>query len=158
MLFCSHWERRASGKHQQTGSLACIHAAFSNNWCACSVWFNFLGRDFFNALSEKDTERFTQMLIKWLCSLFVGIPVSHHSVLLHSNHPQLCAMPNACTSALPLQVYVLRDYFLSVLSLEWREWMTNEFSTDYFKDRAFYQVQAGALVDNPDQRITNDVR
>jgi len=42
----------------------------------CSVWFNFLGRDFFNALSEKDTERFTQMLIKWLCSLFVGIPVS----------------------------------------------------------------------------------
>lgn len=39
------------------------------------MWFNFLGRDFFNALSEKDTERFTQMLIKWLCSLFVGIPV-----------------------------------------------------------------------------------
>ncbi|KAL3130496.1 hypothetical protein ABBQ38_008313 [Trebouxia sp. C0009 RCD-2024] len=94
-----------------------------------SVWFNFLGRDFFNALSEKDTERFTQMLIKWLCSLFVGIPV-----------------------------YVLRDYFLSVLSLEWREWMTNEFTTDYFKNRSFYQVQAGALVDNPDQRITNDVR
>lgn len=60
--------------------------------------------------------------------------------------------------ALFLQVYVLRDYFLSVLSLEWREWMTNEFTTDYFKDRSFYQVQAGALVDNPDQRITNDVR
>ncbi|KAL3144128.1 hypothetical protein ABBQ32_003918 [Trebouxia sp. C0010 RCD-2024] len=69
------------------------------------------------------------MLVKWLCSLFVGIPV-----------------------------YVLRDYFLSVLSLEWREWMTNEFTTDYFKNRSFYQVQAGALVDNPDQRITNDVR
>lgn len=56
------------------------------------------------------------------------------------------------------QVYVLRDYYLSVLSLEWREWMTNEFTKDYFKDRAFYQVQAGALLDNPDQRITNDVR
>lgn len=60
--------------------------------------------------------------------------------------------------AVCLQVYVLRDYFLSVLSLEWREWMTNEFTTDYFKNRSFYQVQAGALVDNPDQRITNDVR
>jgi putative ATP-binding cassette transporter len=57
-----------------------------------------------------------------------------------------------------LQVYVLRDYYVSVLSLEWREWMTNEFTTDYFKDRSFYQVQAGNLVDNPDQRITNDVR
>ena len=67
-------------------------------------------------------------------------------------------LSKSCTWALPLQVYVLRDYFLSVLSLEWREWMTNEFTTDYFKDRSFYQVQAGALVDNPDQRITNDVR
>jgi len=57
-----------------------------------------------------------------------------------------------------VQVYVLRDYYLSVLSLEWREWMTNEFTSDYFKDRSFYQVQAGNLVDNPDQRITNDVR
>lgn len=56
------------------------------------------------------------------------------------------------------QVYVLRDYYLSVLSLEWREWMTNQFTSDYFKDRTFYQVQAGALVDNPDQRIANDVR
>ena len=64
----------------------------------------------------------------------------------------------ACDMTFSLQVYVLRDYFLSVLSLEWREWMTNEFTTDYFKDRSFYQVQAGALVDNPDQRITNDVR
>lgn len=53
---------------------------------------------------------------------------------------------------------MLRDYYLSVLSLEWREWMTNEFTSDYFKDRSFYQVQAGNLVDNPDQRITNDVR
>ena len=61
-------------------------------------------------------------------------------------------------SILFVQVYVLRDYYLSVLSLEWREWMTNEFTTDYFKDRSFYQVQAGNLVDNPDQRITNDVR
>ena len=55
-------------------------------------------------------------------------------------------------------MYVLRDYYLSVLSLEWREWMTNKFTQDYFKDRSFYQVQAGNLVDNPDQRITNDVR
>ena len=36
--------------------------------------------------------------------------------------------------------------------------MTNQLTSDYFKDRTFYQVQAGALVDNPDQRIANDVR
>ena len=37
--------------------------------------FNFLGRDFFNAISEKDAERFAQMLVKWLCALCAGIPV-----------------------------------------------------------------------------------
>jgi ABC-type uncharacterized transport system fused permease/ATPase subunit len=40
-----------------------------------SVLFNFLGRDFFNALSEKDAERFTQMLIKWLGGVVLGVPV-----------------------------------------------------------------------------------
>lgn len=42
---------------------------------SCSVLFNFLGRDFFNALSEKDAERFTQMLIKWLGGVVLGVPV-----------------------------------------------------------------------------------
>lgn len=40
-----------------------------------SVLFNFLGRDFFNALSAKDQEHFTEMLIKWLVALVLGIPV-----------------------------------------------------------------------------------
>ena len=40
-----------------------------------SVLFNFLGRDFFNALSEKDVETFSGMIVKWLCALVVGIPV-----------------------------------------------------------------------------------
>jgi ABC-type uncharacterized transport system fused permease/ATPase subunit len=39
------------------------------------VLFNFLGRDFFNALSEKDAERFTQMLGKWLGGVVLGVPV-----------------------------------------------------------------------------------
>ena len=70
-----------SGKFLQGLRITSSHScSIDINWPACSVWFNFLGRDFFNALSEKDTERFTQMLIKWLCSLFVGIPVSHHTI------------------------------------------------------------------------------
>ena len=36
--------------------------------------------------------------------------------------------------------------------------MTNRFTADYFANRTFYQVQAGALVDNPDQRIAVDIR
>lgn len=44
------------------------------------------------------------------------------------------------------------------LSLEWREWMTNRLMGQYFRDRSFYQLQAGQLVDNPDQRIASDVK
>lgn len=40
-----------------------------------SVLFNFLGRDFFNALSEKDVERFTTQLYKWFAAVLLGVPV-----------------------------------------------------------------------------------
>lgn len=40
-----------------------------------SVLFNFLGRDFFNALSAKDQAKFSEMLVKWLAALTLGIPV-----------------------------------------------------------------------------------
>lgn len=46
----------------------------------------------------------------------------------------------------------------SKLALEWREWLTERLTSDYFADRSFYQVQAGSLLDNPDQRISSDIR
>ena len=46
----------------------------------------------------------------------------------------------------------------SKLALEWREWLTRRLTDDYFRDRSFYQIQAGTLVDNPDQRISSDIR
>ena len=36
--------------------------------------------------------------------------------------------------------------------------MTARLMAQYFADRSFYQLQAGQLVDNPDQRIAADVR
>jgi ABC-type uncharacterized transport system fused permease/ATPase subunit len=40
-----------------------------------SVWFNFLGRDFYNYLSEKNIDAFNMQLVKYLASFGVGIPV-----------------------------------------------------------------------------------
>ncbi|KAK9808588.1 hypothetical protein WJX72_000137 [[Myrmecia] bisecta] len=94
-----------------------------------SVLFNFLGRDFFNALSEKDADKFAEMIVKWLIALCGGIPV-----------------------------FVMRDFFQNRLALDWREYMTRQITEDYFANRTFYQVQAGSLVDNPDQRIASDIR
>lgn len=46
-----------------------------------SVGFNFLGRDFYNALANKDQEQFTTQLSYYLAAFAGGIPVS---TLLHS--------------------------------------------------------------------------
>lgn len=93
-----------------------------------SVCFSFLGRDFFSALSEKHSDEF----IKILC-LFAG------SVL----------------AALP--IFVLRDFYQSQLSLYWRQWLTEHYISKYFTSNRFYQIQAGQKIDNPDQRIVDDV-
>ena len=53
----------------------CSRKWLSSGAALRSVMFNFLGRDFFNALAEKDADRFYGMIVKWLCALCVGIPV-----------------------------------------------------------------------------------
>uniref|UniRef100_A0A7S0RAI6 ABC transporter domain-containing protein n=1 Tax=Chlamydomonas leiostraca TaxID=1034604 RepID=A0A7S0RAI6_9CHLO len=93
-----------------------------------SVMFNFLGRDFFNALSEKNEAEFYSQLVKYLGAFAVGIPV-----------------------------FVFKSYYQSRLAVEWRAWMTERLMTDYFQDRTFYALQSQSTVDNPDQRISSDV-
>lgn len=93
-----------------------------------SVGFNFLGRDFYNALANKDQEQFTKQLLYYLCGFAVGIPF-----------------------------FVLRDYARETLSLRWRGWMTSHFMQRYLSDRTFYKIQSQSIIDNPDQRIVDDL-
>ncbi len=45
------------------------------------------------------------------------------------------------------------------LGLAWRRWLTDSFIERYFGDRAFYNInQFNPDIDNPDQRIAEDVR
>ena len=46
----------------------------------------------------------------------------------------------------------------SRLALDWRDYMTRRLTQEYLASRTFYQIQAGSLIDNPDQRISADVR
>lgn len=51
------------------------------------------------------------------------------------------------------------DYLQKRLGLEWRRWLTGRFVDNYFGDRAFYRLQqAHTDIDNPDQRIAEDVK
>uniref|UniRef100_A0A1J3E8Z8 ABC transporter D family member 2, chloroplastic n=1 Tax=Noccaea caerulescens TaxID=107243 RepID=A0A1J3E8Z8_NOCCA len=93
-----------------------------------SVGFNFLGRDFYNALANKDQEQFTKQLLYYLCGFAGGIPF-----------------------------FVLRDYAKETLSLKWRSWMTKYYLQRYLKDQSFYKIQSQSMIDNPDQRIVDDL-
>lgn len=48
-----------------------------------SVGFNFLGRDFYNALANKDQERFTMQLLYYVGGFAGGIPVSTYIAALY---------------------------------------------------------------------------
>ncbi|XP_023737010.1 ABC transporter D family member 2, chloroplastic [Lactuca sativa] len=93
-----------------------------------SVGFNFLGRDFYNALSNKDQAQFTTQLTYYLAAFAGGIPI-----------------------------FVLRDYARETLALRWRSWMTNYYMERYLKNQTFYQIQSQSIIDNPDQRIVDDL-
>jgi putative ATP-binding cassette transporter len=52
-------------------------------------------------------------------------------------------------------------YTRQKLALLWREWLTKNYLNRYFKNRAYYQLDSNSLnpeVDNPDQRITQDIK
>lgn len=114
-------------KVQARWQLAAVFA-LSLGTTGISVGFNFLGRDFYNALANKDQEQFTKQLLYYLGAFAGGIPV-----------------------------FVLRDYAKDMLSLRWRSWMTKHYMERYLKDQSFYKIQSQSIIDNPDQRIVDDL-
>ncbi len=50
------------------------------------------------------------------------------------------------------------DYLQGRLGLFWRRWLTNSFLDNYLSRRAYYNINSNAEIDNPDQRIAEDVK
>mmetsp|Transcript_3558 Transcript_3558/g.8123 ORF Transcript_3558/g.8123 Transcript_3558/m.8123 type:complete len:760 (+) Transcript_3558:51-2330(+) len=94
-----------------------------------SVAFSYVGKDFWNALSSKDAANFYPMLAKYAAALVVGMPVS-----------------------------VLYRFQRERLAVAWREWLTDRTLQLYSSNRVYYALERGGEVDNPDQRIAEDVR
>jgi vitamin B12/bleomycin/antimicrobial peptide transport system ATP-binding/permease protein len=82
-----------------------------------------------SALSARDESRFWQTVI-----VFIGVLVVYAPLLAGYRY--------------------LRDR----LSLQWRRWLTTQFVDRYFNDRAYYVLTSNPDIDNPDQRMAEDVR
>lgn len=49
--------------------------------------------------------------------------------------------------------YYMRDNFAN----QWRRWLTGRFLDGYLRDRKYYELGSNSEIDNPDQRISEDI-
>jgi putative ATP-binding cassette transporter len=54
-------------------------------------------------------------------------------------------------------IYALYYYVRDTLGLRWRRWLTDRFLARYFHQRAYYRLNTATGIDNPDQRIAEDI-
>jgi vitamin B12/bleomycin/antimicrobial peptide transport system ATP-binding/permease protein len=102
----------------------------SLGYTGLSVMLNSKRGDLISALSAQDQSRFWQTI--WI---FTGILVVY------------------------APLYAGYVYLRDQLGLLWRQWLTNYFVDKYFQNRSFYDLnQISANIDNPDQRIAEDVK
>jgi putative ATP-binding cassette transporter len=97
---------------------------------AMEVAFNFWQARFYNALQDRDFDRFLRELL-FFCALAAVFIV--------------CA------------VYQL--YLQQALQIRWRRWLTQQMLAAWLADFAYYRIHlADPATDNPDQRIAEDLR
>ncbi|TAG68449.1 MAG: ABC transporter ATP-binding protein/permease [Oscillatoriales cyanobacterium] len=102
----------------------------SLGYTGLSVLLNNKRGELISALSAQDEARFWQTILIFAGTLVIYAPL-----------------------------YAGYDYLRDRLGLEWRRWLTNYFVDRYFQNRAFYHLNhADADIDNPDQRIAEDVK
>ncbi|BCX12530.1 MAG: ABC transporter ATP-binding protein [Thermosynechococcus sp.] len=94
-----------------------------------NVIISFVGRFFQTALAEKNAETYWRFLWVYAAVFVVGTPI-----------------------------VVIYRYVREYLGLRWRDWLTRHFLDRYFQNRAYYTIENQGEIDNPDQRITEDVR
>ena len=93
-----------------------------------NVLFNHETGEFTSALAAGDAERFWSSIWRYTAILAAAVPI-----------------------------YGLYYYVRDILGLRWRRWLTQHFLTRYFSGRAYYRLHADAGIDNPDQRIAEDI-
>lgn len=60
-------------------------------------------------------------------------------------------------SAAATVVSVFKTYIQETLKINWRLWLTSHLLGGYFENRAYYRIGSDAALDNPDQRLSNNI-
>jgi putative ATP-binding cassette transporter len=59
--------------------------------------------------------------------------------------------------ALAVPTYAFYYYMRDMYANQWRRWLTGRFLDGYLKGRKYYELGSGGEIDNPDQRISEDI-
>ncbi|MDB5847439.1 MAG: transporter ATP-binding protein [Rhodoferax sp.] len=81
------------------------------------------------------------------------------SALAAREPPRFWDAVQACLLVLvfAVPVYAFYYYLRDAFSNHWRRWMTGQFLDGYLKDRKYYEIGTSGRIDNPDQRISEDI-
>ncbi len=93
-----------------------------------AVLFNEQTGEFTSALAARDEARFWDAISYCLGLLVVAVPI-----------------------------YAFYYFVRDKLGIHWRRWLTDRFLDSYFAQRHYYELNADARIDNPDQRIAEDI-
>ena len=84
--------------------------------------------EFMSALAKRDADRFWRNIYECLAILVIAVPI-----------------------------YALYYFTRDKLGIRWRRWLTRKILDRYFNNRAYYELNSHGKIDNPDQRIAEDV-
>jgi len=93
------------------------------------VLFSILLGELANPLASRDLEQFMQALGIFLAVVVIAVPL-----------------------------FSLKPFVQAKLALYWRRWLTMYYLHNYFADRTFYHLGEHPDIDNPDQRIAEDIK
>jgi vitamin B12/bleomycin/antimicrobial peptide transport system ATP-binding/permease protein len=82
-----------------------------------------------SALAAQDPARFSQALLLFGLMIVLGVPILSG-----------------------------KTYVQAKLSLYWRKWLTEKFLQRYLENQQFYYLNISSSIDNPDQRIAEDIK
>ncbi len=113
----------------QARGLLLLLAVFAFSIAGINVMLSYVARDFMTAFSLKESAEFQRKLIIYLIAF-------------------ACASP----------VTVFYSYTEQRLALLWRMWFSRQMLHKYFNNMSYYKVTSHEGIDNPDQRIEEDIR
>lgn len=95
---------------------------------ALNIGFSYVRRDIFDALNEKDQKAFYKHILQFFLVLVTIVPIS-----------------------------VIYNYLRQKLAIYWRNELTARVLDKYYANRTYYIIECCKDIDNPDQRICEDL-